>query len=222
MMKVRGLVLGAAAVVMASLTACGSSVSSSTGAGGQGGDPVTSSTSSTSATTTSSATSTTSATTSAGTGGGMPTVCGGKLGKPCAADEFCDYPDNSCGVFDSTGVCVKRPVTCPDNYQPTCGCDGTVYSNVCDANAAGSDENDNGVCAAPSGMFGCGAHFCALDSEYCEIALSDVGGVPSTYTCRPLPSGCSIPTCGCLANAPCGASCTTTADGGLAVTCAGG
>ncbi len=238
MIKARGIVLGAAAVAMSLSAACGTAVSTS-GSGGQGGSPIICPQEATPccapdnpdpcctpcATTTSTTASTTASTTtstSAGTGGGVPATCGGKTGKTCAADEFCNYPDNSCSVFDSTGVCEKRPVSCPDNYQPTCGCDGMVYSNTCDANAAGSDENDNGGCAPPAGTFGCGSHFCAADTEYCEVALSDVSGYPNTYSCKAIPVGCGAPACGCLANVPCGATCAPTPDGGLVVTCAGG
>lgn len=160
--------------------------------------------------------------TSASTGAGGGTVCGGFTGKPCAATEYCDFPDNLCGAADGPGVCTPRPQACDDIYQPTCGCDGQVHGNGCDANASGTDANDLGGCTPPAGMFGCGAIFCQLGSQYCEEDGSDTGG-PSFFSCKPLPAGCgSAPSCACLSSVVCGTACMPTADGGLQVTCFGG
>ena len=185
--------------------------------GGAGGTASTSSTSSTS-----SASSTASASGSTGTGSG--TTCGGKLGKACLPNEYCDYPADACSFADESGACTLRPVGCPDIYSPTCACDGTVYGSQCDAAAAGADLNLNGTCTPPTGKFSCGAGFCDVGLSYCEHDISDVGGVPSTYGCKPLPPSCGNPaTCGCLANVVCGSSCMASKDGaGLVVTCSGG
>jgi len=158
-----------------------------------------------------------------GTGGaGGGGFCGGIAGIPCAADEYCDFSDDLCGGNDNGGVCLKRPLGCPDNFWPTCGCDGQVYANPCDANGHGVDVNDGASCKPPSGSVGCGPHFCAAGQEYCERDTSDVGG-PSTFTCKPLPPLCEAPpSCACLANVQCGGLCQTQPDGGLVVTCPGG
>ncbi|MFT3764644.1 MAG: hypothetical protein QM820_03865 [Minicystis sp.] len=76
-----------------------------------------------------------------GTGGGAPvTICGGKQGLPCAADEFCAFdPAGSCGNFDLTGVCTPKPGGCPADCPGVCGCDGQFYCNACGAHAAGTD-----------------------------------------------------------------------------------
>ena len=70
--------------------------------------------------------------------------CGGLAGLTCADDEFCDYEDDAmCGAADQMGTCKARPTNCPlgcpaPQYQK-CGCDGELYCNVCDAQAAGVD-----------------------------------------------------------------------------------
>jgi hypothetical protein len=232
--------------------ACGSSVSSTNAAGGAGGGATSTSTANggagggvTSTTATSSggagggvtSTSTTasggagggvtSTTASGGAGGGTTTTttgtaCGGKMGKPCAADEYCDYGDNRCGVADGGGTCTKRPQNCPDNYQPTCGCDGVVHSSPCDTNASGVDVNQNG-CEPPSAnLFACGPGFCDVTTEYCVAQLSDIGNEPDSFGCKPLPAACvGAGTCPCVAAEPCGDLCEVTG-AGVRVTCPGG
>lgn len=156
--------------------------------------------------------------------GGASQTCGGFVGAPCAASQFCDYEDGDlCGAADGTGACVPRPTACPDLYMPVCACDGRVYGNSCEANAAGVDVSRLGGCMAPEGSFACGSGFCALGSEYCQRDVSDVGGVPDGYTCRPLPAACGAsPACGCLADVTCGSMCEAVMGGGLRVTCPGG
>jgi len=150
-------------------------------------------------------------------------VCGGKIGKPCADTEYCDYATNMCGVFDDTGVCKPRPNGCPDIYSPTCACDGKVHSSPCDAAGAGFDINDGGGCPAPTGKFACGSTFCEVGVTYCRRSISDIGGEPSSYECAQLPPACGNPaTCACLANVPCGSMCEAASGGGFVVTCAGG
>jgi len=162
-------------------------------------------------------------TTTTGTGGtGGGATCGGFTGAECPPDQYCDFPDNLCGAADGSGVCTPRPVGCDDIYQPACGCDGNWYGNSCDAAREGFDLNDLGGCTPPPGMFGCGSHFCQLATDYCEDMTNDVGPMPSTFPCKPLPTACgAAPSCACLASVACGFSCATTGDGGLEVTCGG-
>jgi hypothetical protein len=156
-------------------------------------------------------------------GGGGSAFCGGIAGILCAADQFCDFPDDQCGGNDNTGVCVQRPIGCPDIYQPTCGCDNKVYGNACDANSQGVDVNVGEGCAPPGGMFPCGAGFCALGMQYCERDTSDVGNQPSSFSCHPLPATCgSTPSCACLSGVPCGGICMGSQNGAFEVTCPGG
>lgn len=85
-----------------------------------------------------------------GTGGaGGNTVCGGKMGKPCQADEFCDFEGTvPCGQADGTGICTQRPDFCPKDCPGVCGCDGQTYCNECLAHAAGMDVNSAIQCNA--------------------------------------------------------------------------
>jgi hypothetical protein len=47
-------------------------------------------------------------------GDGPPgAACGGFSARPCAANEYCDFPLNTCGVADETGTCKRRPDACP-------------------------------------------------------------------------------------------------------------
>src|SRR5262245_32463206 len=170
--------------------ACGTTVDSNVFGGGQGGAASTSTTSSASA---SASTTTTgdgaggnpcwpdscSAPSSSGVGasGGSAGRCGGVTSAPCPPDSFCDFASDQCGGTDRSGLCTPRPLGCDLEYIPTCGCDGTVYGNPCEANTSGVDVSNLGGCYAPPGMFPCGWTFCAFN-EYCVRALSDVGGYP--------------------------------------------
>lgn len=164
----------------------------------------------------------------AGSGGGSGAACGGIGGLPCAADEYCDFADDSCGAFDGGGTCKKRPNGCPDLYSPVCGCDGQVHANPCDTNAAGTDLSALGGCPPPQGWIACGTGFCEATMQYCQRATSDIGGEPDSYSCRMLPQGCNgVGTCACVANEPCGnIMCEVVAGGGntsgVMVTCPGG
>jgi len=73
-------------------------------------------------------------------------ICGGLAGMECAADEYCDFANNECGLADHTGTCKRRPEACPDIFSPTCACNGEVYSSECDAAANGFDVSASGGC----------------------------------------------------------------------------
>jgi hypothetical protein len=149
--------------------------------------------------------------------------CGGIAGFTCAGDEYCDFANDQCGGDDGLGKCVKKPLGCDFDYQPTCGCDGAIHSNPCDAQSSGTDVSTLGGCKPPPGMFGCGAHFCTLGMEYCEKDLPSTSGIPNIFVCRPLPAACgAMSSCGCLAGEPCAANCADTGDGGQLVTCVDG
>ncbi len=186
--------------------------SGTTGAGGAGGVGVSSVASS--GTGGSAAHASSAATVGAG-GGSSCSAC---LGVGCSADAYCGYGDKECGGNDAPGVCTPRPQGCGKNFEPTCGCDGKVYDNPCEAQMAGVDVSDLGGCTAPAGMFGCGAFFCALGTTYCDVVIPSGGEI--TYTCEALPP-CGDPTsCSCVMGSPC--ECSVTAEGGITVTCDGG
>ncbi|WP_437475893.1 hypothetical protein WME75_24860 [Sorangium sp. So ce1014] len=84
-------------------------------------------------------------------GGGTPVACGGRSGGICGAEEYCDFPDDSCGTFDSEGQCSARPGGCPADCPGVCGCDGQFYCNACGAHQAGVDVSESTSCLEPVG-----------------------------------------------------------------------
>lgn len=121
--------------------------------------------------------------TDAGSGRGP---CGGLGNLPCAANEYCDFPDGSfCGGDDSTGVCTPRPTDCPEpGGIPVCGCDGTEYLGECSAYLAGSDVAHLGSCATPAQGVSATATCGPADGPAWTFLLADgapmCGGIPTT------------------------------------------
>lgn len=154
-----------------------------------------------------------------GGGGASADACGADGGTACGPDAFCDNPMDLCGKTSFVGPpqCKPRPSACDAYAQPTCGCDGHVYGNACEANLAGVDAASLGGCVPPAGTFACGAIFCSEASEYCYTFGE---GAVDTAECRPLPPACfegDGPSCACLADVPSVAPCQETDDGGLAI-----
>lgn len=139
--------------------------------------------------------------------------CGGQLcdGTPgCGTPWFC-VPGRACATVLTT-YCDCNQVTFTAG-----GCPGRPIAHV-------------GACEMPppptdAGMvptFACGPIQCTRGSQYCEVVLSDVGGVPNDYTCREFPPSCSSRSCGCLQGLPCGDFCTVNAAGDVRTECGGG
>jgi hypothetical protein len=53
----------------------------------------------------------------------------------CAAGSYCDTTP-ACGR-DARGTCKPRPQVCTMQFDPVTGCDGSTYSNACQAATAG-------------------------------------------------------------------------------------
>jgi hypothetical protein len=147
-------------------------------------------------------------------GAGMPGACGGmkcEIGR-----ERCAH--RTCGAPDSEGYCTSVPLDClfpADTWEPVCGCDGRVRKFDCGDVDLGPASN----CI----MFPCGGLDCDIATQYCERQVSDVGGIPDGYACKPLPAACAgAPSCACVRSETCGAMCKGTGSLGMILTCPGG
>jgi len=71
--------------------------------------------------------------------------------------------------------------------------------------------------------FSCGTRRCFAPAQYCRHSLGEGGALGDEYACVSVPSTCArfAPTCACVANERCGASCEFTDGGavGLTLTC---
>jgi hypothetical protein len=152
----------------------------------------------------------------------------------CGPGEFCAFSPALCGRGPVPGSCKPRPASCGKDHTPVCGCDGKIHDDECAAHAAGVDLDVTGSCKAVLPDWApCGPRYCDVRTSYCEIYLSDVFEIPTTYTCRPLPAACrpvagdagAHPTCGCFpAGTPCLSFCGPLPTGGLTgfhLTCQG-
>jgi len=143
----------------------------------------------------------------------------------CGEGEYCDYGGNGCGDFEfDRATCMPLPEACDEIYQPVCGCDGQLYDNPCTANAAGVDIGGFEQCTTPDGYFPCGYLFCTIDTTYCQVSVSDIGGVPGGFSCLPPSEPCADQLdCDCLMMEPCADfSCEATPEGGIEIVCPGG
>jgi hypothetical protein len=67
----------------------------------------------------------------------------------CFGNDGCD-PFHYCLLDDcdaESGICVLRPVLCPNYWHPVCGCDGVTYSNGCYAAREGVNVAHDGPCS---------------------------------------------------------------------------
>lgn len=67
----------------------------------------------------------------------------------CGGTDYCRFVIGACG---GTGTCTMRsgPI-CSGLYDPMCGCNGTTYSNPCNAGAAGMSIASRGACSSSCG-----------------------------------------------------------------------
>jgi hypothetical protein len=127
-----------------------------------------------------------------------PKDCGGIVGLPCGAGEFCKFPPGTCNVADRMGVCVSIPQACPDVWEPVCGCDGVTYGNPCEADAAGVSAARRGGCDQQT-CGGIGGLPCP-EGKFCEFPPGTCNIVDNLGVCKPVPIACPDvwePVCGC-------------------------
>lgn len=79
-----------------------------------------------------------------------PEKCGGIQGLTCKGEQFCQFQQvDQCGNGDQMGTCADKPAeeTCKSwGDNPTCGCDGKTYGNICYASAVGVSTRSTGAC----------------------------------------------------------------------------
>ncbi|MEM9727015.1 MAG: Kazal-type serine protease inhibitor domain-containing protein [Myxococcota bacterium] len=95
----------------------------------------------------------------------------------CGSDEFCNAV-----TCDGPGDCTLRPSDCPNEGPSITGCDGVIYANSCEAEAAGT----RAPCSSNSN---CG------NLDYCDGATCDGAG-----SCFVRPTDCpteGVVVCGC-------------------------
>jgi hypothetical protein len=120
-----------------------------------------------------------------------PTACNplGMGPMSCGEGKFCATPAGQCSA---TGECKDKPQVCPDDYSPTCGCDGKTYGNSCEANGQGVNVASAGECkvAELKWYLSCGGPVCMGYQPQPGVALctSEKEGAACTsegQTCDP-------------------------------------
>ncbi len=149
----------------------------------------------------------------AGDGGLSGDPC--SIARPCAGDQYCDYPDQQCGQ-GAQGICRPRPVECNEAGPSQCGCDGKRYTMSCEAHRAGTDDGPDACATDSPEYFACGSSQCRVGSQFCSV--SGLLGA-YTYTCKDAGS-CTTSDCMCKSE-PClgGQSCIPVTGGGTTHVC---
>jgi hypothetical protein len=146
--------------------------------------------------------------------------CDGTPAQRCGNNAYCDAAEDACpggGVF---GTCAPRPKHCTgEETQITCGCNGQIYIDACQAYAVGVDVGSQEGCKPPEDSFACGPVLCEHGTTYCQRSNG-------YHQCKPLPEACkaSDAMCGCLKevfciSAPGETGCEKSAEGDFFVTC---
>jgi hypothetical protein len=72
--------------------------------------------------------------------------CGGITASRCDMGLYCEYPAESCGYADQSGICRQVPARCEEDCPKVCGCDGEIYCNACQAAISGISVADPSLC----------------------------------------------------------------------------
>jgi hypothetical protein len=112
----------------------------------------------------------------------------------CGELAFCQKAVGACAA---RGSCRPRSAMCTAQFDPVCGCDGSTYSNVCEAGRTGVSVAYAGqcghVCAGIAGRPCPAGEVCNLPAGECHI-------VDGQGTCVEKPGACLqiyVPVCGC-------------------------
>lgn len=106
----------------------------------------------------------------------------------CLCDEFCARPPGEC---DGVGHCAPRPLVCPQQFLPACGCDGKSYDHPCLAFSAGTSLLTQGD------RCHCTSNADCRSREFCGKGIGDCTG---RGECYPILVECPderSPVCGC-------------------------
>jgi hypothetical protein len=106
------------------------------------------------------------------------TQCGGIAGLPCSANQWCEFPDKTCGASDQMGSCLlTESEACASSYTPVCGCDGKTYGNDCIRRDAQVSKQADGACPLPDVE--------RTDAGRTEAGTSDAGTIDVGRTDAP-------------------------------------
>jgi hypothetical protein len=108
----------------------------------------------------------------------------------CGPEAFCSK--SGCGEL--TGRCVLRPLQCPSNFEPVCGCDGVSFWNDCLRQRDGT-PGSSAMCEVPfascDSVLGPGCP--VVDAVCSKIEPGQEqcdGGSPAGGVCWVLPDEC--------------------------------
>jgi hypothetical protein len=160
-----------------------------------------------------------------------PKFCGGKDMKECASTDVClPFMARGCAGPGNIGICIPRPPHCPTVSDPVCGCDGTTYTNLCEAVHAGTTTEHDGACTTEQT---CNAHTPCPGEGVCAGDHGGPAHFPIPWAFDPFERHDGSSTCECPATHQCATgekwnaspnvcACETTADPCTGVTCKAG
>ncbi len=125
----------------------------------------------------------------------------------CLSNEYCRFPDGTCGALDETGRCEAVAEICTQEVRPTCGCDGITYSNPCQVISAGQSivayQSCEVLAQAPGRVCGANEAIACRADSFCNFLDFSCGTNASIGLCTQFRLDCNIAAdqvCGCDGN----------------------